>query len=141
VALLPRPLESFAPAQELLRAPGAVAIEPPALSWRALGRLPAALSDRVSAIQARRLALPGEPRAIVLFEPLQYPLARSLLALHDGAVLWYGGSAGPGASTRVADLHMAAAARASARFAEAGELWARLEALGIESGRLGSERG
>jgi hypothetical protein len=141
VALLPRRLEAFAPAQELVRAPGALAIEPPALSWRALGRLPAALADRISAAQARRLALPGEPRAIIVFEPLQYPLARSLLALHEAAELWYGGTTAPADPPRVTDLHVAATARAALRFTDVAELWERMEALGIESGRLGSERG
>lgn len=140
VLLLPE--AGYAPAEVLLRAPGAVAVEPAALSYRALARLPAALADRISATQARRLALPGRPRAVVLFGPLQYPLARALLARHEDAELWYGGSgaAAPG-SRRAAALHAAAAARAALAFAAPEELWARMESLGIESGRLGSERG
>jgi len=140
VALLPCPAESFEPGRTLLRAPGVVAVEPAALSYAALRRLPAALADRISATQARRLALPGEPRAVVAFEALQYPLARALLALHEDARLWYGGSLPAGAPRRVAELHAAAAARAALAFTATEELWEPMEALGIESGRLGSER-
>lgn len=150
VLLLPRRLEDLAfrdQAEDLLGAPGAVAVEPAALSYGALGRLPGALRDRIAASQARRMALPGQPRAIVVFEPLQYPLGRSLLALHPGAELWYAGTA----AGRGADLHIAAAARAALAFetveglgaaahAHNQPLFERMEALGIESGRLGSER-
>ena len=93
--------------------------------------------------QARRLALPGHPRAIVVFDAAQYPLARALLAEHPEAELWYGGDGG-------GDLHEAAApaprcASGATRPARAARernrpLWERMEALGIESGRLGSER-
>jgi hypothetical protein len=90
------------------------------------------------------MALPGRPRALVVFHPAQYPLARALLAEHPEAELWYGGE-GPG------ELHEVAAARATLRFGgepqQGGSarernrpLWERMEALGIESGRLGSER-
>ena len=74
----------------------------------------------------------------------QYPLARALLAEHPEAELWYGCS-GEG------DLHEAALARAALRFGGDADptggvrernrpLWERMEALGVESGRLGSER-
>ena len=145
VLLLPAKLES-APvrerAEDLLGAPGAVAVEPAAIGYGATGRLPAVLRERITAGQARRMALPGRPRALVVFDAAQYPLARALLAEHPEAELWYGGA---GAD----DLHEAAAARAALRFggedgAAARErnrpLWERMEALGIESGRLGSER-
>ena len=52
-------------------------------------RLPASVGDGLAATQARRLRLPGVPRAIVIFHPLQYPLARGLIALHPDAELWY----------------------------------------------------
>jgi hypothetical protein len=141
VLLLPRPAAAYPPAEALLRAPGAVAVEPPPVSYAAQGRLPGALADRIAAAQAKRLALPGEPRAVVAFEALQYPLARALLALHPGAELWYGGA--EGGSGRRRDLHAAAAARAALAFVPGEDpraLLARMEALGIESGRLGSER-
>ena len=142
VLLLPAKLE-WAPvrerAEDLLSATGAVAVEPAAVGYGALGRLPRVLRELISAGQARRLALPGHPRVVVVFDAAQYPLARALLAEHPEAELWYGGTAG-------GDLHEAAAARAALRFGgeEAREanrpLWERMEALGIESGRLGSER-
>ncbi len=123
-------------AEDLLGAPGVVAVEPGPVGYGALGRL-------LAAGQARRLALPGHPRAVVVFDAAQYPLARALLAEHPEAELWYGGAGG-------GDLHEAAAARTALRFGgeEAGApareanrpLWERMEALGIESGRLGSER-
>jgi hypothetical protein len=122
-------------AEALLRSPGVVAIEPPALGYQATTRMGMALRDRIALGQARRLQLPGHARAIVAFEPAQYPLARALLSEHPEAELWYGGS-GTG------DLHEAAAARAAFRFSglDGTPLYERMEALGIESGRLGSER-
>jgi hypothetical protein len=141
--LLPGPLERSSlreHAGDLLRAPGAVAVEPAALGYGVTGRMPALLRDRVAAGQARRMALPGQPRAIVVFDPRQYPLARALLARHPEAELWYGAEAAP---ARARELHEAAAARAALTFTLGAQnlpLWERMEALGIESGRLGSER-
>ena len=155
VLLLPAKLESPAPAgeggwpapmreraEDLLGAPGVVAVEPAAVGYGATRRLPGVLRDRIAAAQARRMDLPGQPRILVVFDAAQYPLARALLAEHPEAELWYGGSDGDA-------LHEAALARAALRFgADAdtavGErnrpLWERMEALGVESGRLGSER-
>ena len=145
--LLPAKLETSAVrerAEDLLGAPGAVAVEPAALGYGATGRFPGLLRERIAVSQARRMALPGEPRALMVFDARQYPLARALLTEYEAAELWYGGAAG-------GELHEAAAARAALRFdpalppgAAAREvnrpLWERMEALGIESGRLGSER-
>jgi hypothetical protein len=151
--LLPAKLEPGVPgwsaplrqrAEDLLGAPGVVAVEPAAVGYGATSRLPGVLRERISAGQARRLALPGHPRVIVVFDAAQYPLARALLAEHPEAELWYGGS-GAG------DLHEAALARAALRFGGDADptvdvrernrpLWERMEALGVESGRLGSER-
>jgi hypothetical protein len=136
VVLLPDGSEPGEHAEALLRAPGAVAVEPAAVSYRTTGRMPALMRDRIALGQARRMGLPGHPWAVAAFAPEQYPLARALLTLHPRAELWYGGS-GPG------DLHHAAVARAALTFSD-GELlplWERMEALEIESGRLGSERG
>jgi hypothetical protein len=86
VLLLPRRLEDFelaAHARDLLAIPRVVALEPPR------GRGPASLRDAVSALQARRLRFPGDPRLLVLYRPRQYPLARALLGVHDSAELWY----------------------------------------------------
>jgi hypothetical protein len=131
VLLLPRSLEEM-PMRKLASAPGVVAVEPARVSAE---RMPSALADGLAAVQARRLALPGVPRAIVLFDPRQYRLARALLAIHPDAELWYGGGAS-------GTLHELAAERAVLRFAEGDEpaLWDRMERLGVESGRLGSER-
>ena len=99
------------------------------------------MRERIAAGQARRMALPGHPRAIVVFAAAQYPLARALLAEHPEAELWYGGDGG--------ELHEAAAARAALRFGDEPEapprernrpLYERMERLGVDSGRLGSER-
>ena len=146
VILLPARLESGAAlserAQDLLGAPGAVAVEPAAIGYGATSRLPALVRERIAAGQARRMALPGHPRAVVVFDAAQYPLARALLAEHPEAELWYGGSGG-------GELHEAAAARAAVRFGAEPDrparernrpLWERMERLGVESGRLGSER-
>jgi hypothetical protein len=145
VVLLPARLEDSPVrerAEDLLGAPGAVAVEPAAIGYGATSRLPGLLRERIAAGQARRMALPGHPRALVVYDPAQYPLARALLAEHPEAELWYGGGSGD-------DLHEAAAARAALRFGGEPDapvrernrpLWERMEALGIESGRLGSER-
>ena len=142
VLLLPAKLEASPvreQAEDLLGAPGAVAVEPATIGYGVTSRLPVLVRERIAAGQARRMALPGHPRAIVVFGAAQYPLARALLAEHPEAELWFGGG----------DEHEAAAARAALRFGgePAGParernraLWERMEALGIESGRLGSER-
>ena len=90
--LLPRELESFIlrdQAEDLLTAPGVIAVEPARVPYGAYMRLPASVADGLAATQARRLRLPGIPRAIVIFHPLQYPLARGLIAQHPDAELWY----------------------------------------------------
>jgi hypothetical protein len=128
--------------EALLQAPGAVAVEPAKIGYGATGRAPGLLREGIAAGQARRMRLPGQPRAIVVFDARQYPLARALLAEHPEAELWYSGEEG-------GDLHEAARSRAALRFAGASDapvreqnraLHERMEALGIESGRLGSER-
>jgi hypothetical protein len=148
--LLPAPLEAFElreRAEDLLTAPGVAAVDPPRLSYAGAARLGQSFADGLAMVQARRMRLPGIPRALVVFEPLQYPLARALTAVYPDAELWYGPGAEPGAG-RVRALHDLAAERAALRF-ERGTgpartqnlpLWERMEALGIESGRLGSER-
>jgi hypothetical protein len=86
VLLLPRRLEDFelaAHARDLLTIPRVVAVEPPHARTRRLRR------NTVTALQARRLRFPGEPRAFVLYHPGQYPLARALLGVHGQAELWY----------------------------------------------------
>jgi hypothetical protein len=150
VLLLPAPLEAFElreRAEDLLTAPGVAAVDPPRLSYAAAARLGESFADSLAVVQARRLRLPGHPRALVVFDPLQYPLARALTGLHPDAELWYG-PAGEPASERERALHELAATRAVLRFERGGgpahaqnlPLWERMEALGIESGRLGSER-
>ena len=90
-------------------------------------------------------------RAIVAFSPLQYPLARALLARHPEAEVWFGLDPDPPEEPALRELHDAAITRAALRFPIAGEpgesiqeqnrpLYKRMEKLGIESGRLGSER-
>jgi hypothetical protein len=148
--LLPAPLEEFSlreRVEDLLTAPGVAAVDPPRLSYTAAARLGAGVADGLCMVQARRLPLPGIPRALVVFEPLQYPLARALIAIYPDAELWYGATAAP-EGEREGALHDLAIERAALRFEAAEEpahaanlpLWERMEALGIESGRLGSER-
>lgn len=135
--LLPRTLEEFIlrpQAEDLLRAPGVLAVEPPALRYGALARLPSALGDALSGTQAHRMRLPGRPRVIVAFHPVQYPLARALLAKHPEAELWYARwdryehayDASPRARRRLEELHEQVAARASLIFTVSDAL-ARLE--------------
>jgi glycosyltransferase involved in cell wall biosynthesis len=124
VLLLPRELESFIlrdQAEDLLTAPGVVAVEPARVPYGAYLRLPASVADGLAATQARRLRLPGMPRAIVIFHPLQYPLARGLIAQHRDAELWYwrwdryevAYDATPRQRERLEELHLAASLRAA----------------------------
>jgi hypothetical protein len=150
VLLLPEPLERFElreRAEDLLTAPGVAAVDPPRLSYAAAARLGESFADGLAVVQARRLRLPGRPLALVVFHPLQYPLARALAGVYPDAELWYGPPGEP-AGERARTLHELAVARAALRF-ERGTgpahtqnlpLWERMEALGVESGRLGSER-
>ncbi|HEY6888456.1 MAG TPA: hypothetical protein VI300_11770 [Solirubrobacter sp.] len=124
VLLLPRELEQFIlrdQAQDLLNAPGVVAVEPARIPYGAYMRLPAAVADGLAGIQARRLRLPGTPRAVVIFHPLQYPLARGLIAQHPEAELWYwrwdryevAYDASRRQRARLQELHLAASLRAA----------------------------
>ena len=93
--LLPRPLEGFIladQARDLLRADGVVAAGPPRLPYGAVARLPGPLRDRIAAITARRLlrTLGGDLRAVAIFHPVQWPLAKALLRARPAAELWYG---------------------------------------------------
>lgn len=158
VLLLPERLEAFGlreRAEDLLTAPGVVAVDPARVSYRALSRLPEAVVAGLAAGQARRMRFPGFPRAVVLFEPLQYPLARSLVAENPDAELWYAEWSAPAGlparlRRRLEELDQLAALRADLRFAvdpagAAGArernrpLWERMERLGVERGRLGCE--
>lgn len=92
VLLLPERLEEFAfedHARDLLRAPRVIALEPPRVSWTRLARLPEAFAPRVARRQARRLELPGSPRVVMVYEPLQMLLALGLLMRYPDAELWY----------------------------------------------------
>lgn len=121
VLLLPRTLEEFIlreQAQDLLRAPGVVAVEPGRVPYGVFGRVPERTAKRIAKGQARRLAkrLPGKAAALVIFHPLQWPLA-SQLAERTGAEVWYGRwdryeqayDAGPGSRARLEQLHAEAA--------------------------------
>jgi hypothetical protein len=151
--LLPAKVESLPyreRLEDLLRAPGTAAVEPARVG--SMRRIPDMFRDGIAATQARRLKLNGVPRAIVAFSPLQYPLARALLARHPEAEIWYAlDPAGPPEDPALNELDHAAVTRAPLRFPIDGEpgqsvyeqnrqLYARMEKLGIESGRLGSER-
>ncbi len=137
--LLPRTLERFIlreQAEDLLRARGVVAVEPGALRYGAFARLPEAVALSVARGQARRLVrgLPGRPAAVVVFHPLQWPLARAVLEHVPGCELWYGRwdryehayDASPGQRERLARFHAEAAQASSLTFVASTEL-ARLE--------------
>jgi hypothetical protein len=140
--LLPRTLDEFIlreQARDLLRAPGVVAADPPKVPYGAFGRMPEWLAEGLAGAQAGRLALPGRPRAIVMFHPLQLYLARALLRRHEGAELWYGRwdryehayDASPKLRRRLERLHEQAAELADLTFVASG----RLAELEREEGR------
>ena len=76
------------------------------------------------------MRLPGVPHAVAVFDPLQLPLAGALIERHPDAELWDLGRRLPRGRLR---------ARPAAR-PDLRPAWERMEALGVASGRLGSER-
>jgi len=97
VLLLPAPLERFIlrdQAEDLLRAEGVIAVDPPRMPYGAFARIPPGLGDGLAARQARRLLRTlhrrvGEPRVVVIFHALQYQLGRAIVAAAPGCELWY----------------------------------------------------
>ena len=84
--LLPCALEQFEleeHARGLLQIPRVVALEPGRV------RTPSFIRDAAALRQAKRLKLPGTPRLVVLYHPIQYPLARALCARYQEVELWY----------------------------------------------------
>ncbi len=140
--LLPRPLEGFilrAQAEDLLRARGVVAVDPPRVPYGAVARMPQALGEIAARGQARRLRKAlrrhGDRAAIVvIFHPVQALLARALLEAEPGCELWYGRwdryehayDAGAALRRRLEVLHELAADRSSLTFVASEEL-ARIE--------------
>jgi hypothetical protein len=137
--LLPRPLEGFIledQARDLLRADGVIAADPPLVRYGAVARLPGPLRDVLAHRTARRLlrAVDGELRAIAIFHPVQWPLARALLAAQPRAELWYGRwdryelayDASPAMRRMLHALHEQAAQRSALTFV-ASETLAELE--------------
>src|SRR4051812_3677 len=140
--LLPRTLEEFIlrdQAEDLLRAPGVVAIEAPRVRYGVLGRMPDWLSSSLALGQAKRLKLPGTPQVVVIFHPFQYPLARALLDRNPGSELWYGRwdryeeayDAHGRTKARLEELHRLAAERSALTFVASTEL----ERLERDAGR------
>jgi hypothetical protein len=122
LVLLPDPLERFAQrelVEALLAAGVATVVDPPRTSYRRIARIPEAFGLTVSLKQARRLRrrLRSDPRALVIFDPAQYPLARALLMLLPECELWYEHSSPvPADDPRLTELHALAAERARVRF-------------------------
>ena len=142
--LVPHTVERFIlydQGQDLLRADGVIAVEAPAVPYGVLGRLPDALGDMLGSIQARRMRVPGEPRAAMIFHPFQFPLARGLLARYPQCELWYGlfdrtpaaPDAGARTRRRLEQLHAAAAERADLVFAVSTTLVELERAAGREA--------
>jgi hypothetical protein len=134
VLLLPERLEAFEArvlAEDLLQAHAVVAVDPPRTSYRALARIPDAFGVSIASKQARRLRrhLPGVPRAIAIFHPAQYPLARGLLAQVPACELWYGRVSRPeaelpegAARRRLQELHVLAVERSALTFVTTDDL-------------------
>ena len=127
ILLLPQTLERYPlrePVEQLLAAPGTLAIDPPRIP------LNLAIASVVARRQAKRMKLPGHPRALGVFEEQQLPLAAALVERHPDADVWALAGPLPGTDFRF-DLGAAGDLRPA---------WERMERLGIETGRLGSER-
>ncbi|MEO8690867.1 MAG: hypothetical protein ABI611_21955 [Solirubrobacteraceae bacterium] len=138
VLLLPQRLERFhlePQARALLRAPGAVAVDPARIP---VGRIPAPVAAGLAVGQAKRMRLPGMPAAVAIFHPLQFYLAGAMLARHPAAELWYG-EPEPADAAAHEQLHTAAAARAALTFPVTADLditrlQLRMAELGIMTG-------
>jgi hypothetical protein len=140
--LLPRELDSFIlrdQAEDLLRADGVVAVDPPRVPYGAMARLPHAIADTLAGGVAKRLIKAlrrngDRPKAIVIFHPVQVLLARAILERVPDCELWYGRwdryehayDAGPHLRERLTEMHEAAARLSSLTFVASDEL-ARLE--------------
>jgi hypothetical protein len=144
VLLLPTPLERFIlrdQAEDLLRAMGVIAVDPPRMPYGAFLRVPPAIGDGIAARQARRLVRAlhrkvGEPRVVVIFHALQYQLGRALVSAVPGCELWYwrwdrferAYDANERQRARLEELHEHAAQRAAMVITVSDEL-ARLEGV------------
>jgi hypothetical protein len=142
--LLPTPLERFIlrdQAQDLLRADGVIAVDPPRMPYGAFARMPLVIGDGVAARQARRLVRTvrrrvGEPRVVVIYHALQYQLGRAVTAQAPECELWYwrwdrferAYDASERQRARLQELHELAAERASMVITVSDEL-ARLESV------------
>ena len=136
--LLPRPLEGFIlrdQAEDLLRAEGVVAVDPPRIPYGALARVPHVIGERMATRVAKRLLKVlrrngDRPKVIVIFHPVQVLLARAILDRMPDCELWYGRwdryehayDAGPHLRERLAELHEAAADLSSLTFVASDEL-------------------
>jgi glycosyltransferase involved in cell wall biosynthesis len=140
--LLPRPLEGFIlrdQAEDLLRADGVVAVDPPRVPYGAVARLPHVIGEVLANGVAKRLVKAlrrngDRPKVIVIFHPVQVLLAQAVLARVPDCELWYGRwdryehayDAGPHMRDRLTRLHEQAAQLSSLTFVASDEL-ARLE--------------
>ncbi len=143
--LLPRTLERFILrdlAEDLLRAPGVVTAGPGRVPYGAFARLPAPVAARVARPLAQRVlhGLPGRPRVVVIFHPLQLAVAEAIMDA-TGAELWYGvwdrfacaHDAAPRLRARLEALHDRAASRSALTFAASVELQRLERAAGREA--------
>jgi len=119
-----------------MQAPGVLAVEPPAVRYGALARLPEGVREWVSRGQARRLLKGlrkrgGRVGVVVIFHPVQQPLAAELVRqAGDGCELWYGRwdryehayDASVRMRARLEDLHARAAAASALTFVASEEL-------------------
>jgi hypothetical protein len=144
--LLPRKLEGFIlrdQAEDLLRAERVVAADPPPIPYGSVLRLPQVMAHLIARRTARRLLKAlrrhGTPRVVVIFHPVQWPLARAVLEFAEDAELWYwcwdrfdhAYDASHNRRARLAAYHEAAAERATLTAAVS----VRLAELEREAGR------
>jgi glycosyltransferase involved in cell wall biosynthesis len=147
--LLPRPLEGFIlrdQAEDLLRADGVVAVDPPRIPYGATARVPHALGERMANRVARRLLKVlhrngDRAKVVVIFHPVQALLAKAILDREPDCELWYGRwdryehayDAGPHLRARLEELHEAAAKLSSLTFVASDELLRLEEEAGREA--------
>jgi hypothetical protein len=141
--LLPRALETFIlreQAEDLLQARNVLAVDPPRVPYGAALRLPEPIAEGLAARQGRRIvkaldARALRPRVVVIFHPVQAPVALAVVeAAGQDCELWYGRwdryehayDASPARQVRLELLHGRAAQASALTFVASAEL-ARLE--------------
>jgi len=138
VLLIPGRLDGFIlrdQAEDLLKDDAVISYSPLKLPYRVFAYLPSLLQRVVGRLYLKRLKLPKQLKVVVIFHPLQLPVAEAVTAANPGCELWYGRwdryelayDAGPLLRRQLAQLHKRCAELSALTFT-AGDRLTQLEA-------------